>query len=81
MLNQILFQTFNYFMLWSLVLSLMLLIGILSYEASIHRATTRAIWQMTQEMQIKLLETARNQIEFTLGIQDQLTARQAIYIT
>lgn len=47
MLQQILFQIFNYFLVWSLVLSLQLLIGIFRYEYVIHEATTRQIWLMT----------------------------------
>jgi hypothetical protein len=81
MLQQILFQVFCYFMLWSAVLSLQLLIGIFTYENSIYRATTNEIWRMTQESQFQLLETTRSHIEFSLGLQEQLTARHSIYIT
>jgi hypothetical protein len=49
MLQQILFRIFNYFLLWTLVLSLQLTFGMFTYEASIFRATTAQIRVMTQE--------------------------------
>jgi len=70
MIHQILVLIVMYFLMWSVVLSLQLMIGIFTYENLIFDATTKQILIMTQEFQKNILQGTLNQIQFSIGIQD-----------